>query len=385
MAEVQKVPTSDWAPPDRGREAEEERLQRGTQGDGHSMTMSAGEVKQVTDEAAEPSDIVSHKAKDEAIADVARRTSRLIRADLKKLFDAKRMLGKQTERPRRAENSRIVTVKVALDDRNGVTPHLVHGRSIEFEFGATKTPFQFRKKLVPRLRLKGIIWSLERLSRESGRYEWYELAHGVKLKEGEMFRVTVLKTRARKPNSPGTTKRMKFERANQREKRRLSLKSYLWEPGYGRKVEVSTEIRSPEDPPPCLGAWGPGHRRRRIEHEVVPPPLPGYEEEAMSAEQLAETRNQERENKLKWIEKARTELERLEAAKAVEEERREAIRDQKQAAYDRRKTKPAVPEGLPPDVEKKKKKQNWEKRQNPIDKQTRSDHVRQTKQPHKCD
>jgi dynein heavy chain len=47
-----------------------------------------------------------------------------------------------------------------IDDRNRVTPHLVNGRNFEIGIATKTTPHQFRKKLIRKLKLKGVMWRL---------------------------------------------------------------------------------------------------------------------------------------------------------------------------------------------------------------------------------
>jgi hypothetical protein len=170
-------------------------------------------------------------------AGASKQLSRLIRAHQKRFYELKRCLFKRTKpEPKPKEDDPIHPVKVVIDDRNGVTPHLVNGRNLEIGITTKTTPHQFRKKLIRKLKLKGVVWRLERWNPGIGEFQWFEIAACSSVKKGDIFRIQIMRSRKLVPNAPGTSKRTKYERANQREKRRLGLKSYVWNPKEGKQL-----------------------------------------------------------------------------------------------------------------------------------------------------
>jgi hypothetical protein len=259
-------------------------------------------------------------------AEVVRQINRVVRADLKRLYDWRRRTKPQTK-PKKPDPD-FVNVEMKLEDGNGVAKHPNHGKIYEFGFDTTLSPHQFRKQLIRKFRLKRIFWSLERQDR-GWAYVCLDLARNMKVDAGDKFRIQIERPRGRKPNAPGTSKRVKYERANQRQRKKMGLKSYEWRPGKAETSDVQVMIRSAADPPPSAGAWGPGEERNRylkFEWRAEMPKL-GYKEEIESEEEKAMKRSQKREEEMKRLEEARVEQLQIQKEKEELEELRARRRE----------------------------------------------------------
>jgi hypothetical protein len=174
----------------------------------------------------------AHEARDKATKQV----DRIIRVHLKKIHDLKREL-KRDEKPqqlRKAKPNQVILLG-EIDNRNGATKHLVHGYTIEFGFDANLSAHQLREQLVRRVRLKWIKWLLELWNGGSVEHRWFDMSAVSNAKKGDRFRVAILGTKKRTPNSPGTSKRIRLERANQRAARLRGLKTFV---SYGEQVQT---------------------------------------------------------------------------------------------------------------------------------------------------
>jgi hypothetical protein len=90
-----------------------------------------------------------------------------------------------------------------------------------------------------------------------------------KIREGEEFRLRIDKAKRKRPNAPGASRRVKYERANQMNGKEQGLANYTWisqEPRYEMRVEtrdILVEVRNPNLPPlliekkvPKIGEFG---------------------------------------------------------------------------------------------------------------------------------
>jgi hypothetical protein len=121
---------------------------------------------------------------------------------------------------------------------------------------------------------------------------------------------------------------------------------------------VGESIRSPCDPPPSLGLWGPAVRQSKPPRSPV---IPGINEDGLLQEDLARKRNLEREQKLQRLARVRIEFQQVEKAKVEIEECRSRIRDEKDKKYQARRVKPLETKHLPPQVKEKKKAKDRDK------------------------
>jgi hypothetical protein len=250
--------------------------------------------------------------------------ARLLRAHKKRFYDLKRTLKPPKQPPKEVKS--IGTVKLVVLDVEGHTPHLAEGKQWEIEITEATTPMSLRKRLIRMLRLKGLRWELERWNEKLPRYPWFMLANGSKLVDGDILRVRVIKRHRQYRKSPGTTKRVKFERANQREGRKSGLRTYEWRPsGMRASIGVTTtrklgskKFEEPETATP----W----RHEPKLWERTP-------QKEMSEMSEAELEEMEARKQVKWEKElllARETIERIEAAKLNEEERRAEIRAKKE-------------------------------------------------------
>jgi hypothetical protein len=98
--------------------------------------------------------------------------NRLHRAENKLYHDFKRQIGREQKSQQPEQEPDQVILRGIVDNRGGVTKHLVHGYTFEFGVDANLNPHQLRSQLVRRLRSKGNKWRLERQLRGSGAFEW---------------------------------------------------------------------------------------------------------------------------------------------------------------------------------------------------------------------
>jgi hypothetical protein len=152
-----------------------------------------------------------------------------------------------------------------------------------------------------KFRLKGLHWDLERRNSARGEkdFEWGGLSTYMMVEEGDEFRVRIRGVKRRRPNSPGTSKRVKFERVNKRKTNKMGLQAYEWSPRVEYRNE-ETEVRSQYEPPLSAGAWGAGERdttdkfkwqapEEAIGYKVRPKRGPGREDETMQRRREEET------------------------------------------------------------------------------------------------
>jgi hypothetical protein len=206
-----------------------------------------------------------------------RSAKRLIRAVRKIAYDIVRGARREEKKPEPPRERRTVKLRILIDDRNGITPHLVHEKMFEFDFDVREKVHQLRKGLIRKLRLKGVDWSLEQEVRvkdgrgvRTERCDLKFVMERMVRDEQAVFVVRAWKARSRIPNAPGTSKRVKLARANQRTGRRLGLKSYVWAPEPPRKVEISIQKKSRGDG--LLGmemSVGPGLREAVLDDEQL--------------------------------------------------------------------------------------------------------------------
>jgi hypothetical protein len=175
-----------------------------------------------------------------------RDAKRLIRALRKIAYDILKGERRDEKSQEPTRERKTVMLRVRIDNRNRVTPHLTHGKMFEFEFSAGEKVHKLRKGLIRKLRLKGVWWDLEQQVSvgDEEKYVWCDLKNVMEklVQDAQtVFQVRIKKTKVKTPNAPGTSKRVKMERANQRAGRKQGLKSYVWEPECQRVVDVSTQ------------------------------------------------------------------------------------------------------------------------------------------------
>jgi hypothetical protein len=123
---------------------------------------------------------------------------------------------RKPEKPKK-EAKRVYRAYITLEDQVGVH-HLKHriGRREEFQTNLTH-PHQFRKALIRVFRLKNLKWTLYHVDEEGNRTRMPQLMPIID-DEAE-YVLDIEEQRRRRPNSPGTSKRKHFERANQKKRR----------------------------------------------------------------------------------------------------------------------------------------------------------------------
>jgi hypothetical protein len=136
------------------------------------------------------------------------RASQLVRALKKVAYDTLRK--PQEPKPQTEKNPNDITVRILVDNRNEVVPYIRHGKIHEFAVDTTKSAHMFRNQVARRFRLKPVVWTLERRNSEAREgFELGELVAYMAAKEGDEFLLMVMRAKTYRPNSPGTTKRVK--------------------------------------------------------------------------------------------------------------------------------------------------------------------------------
>jgi hypothetical protein len=115
-----------------------------------------------------------------------------------------------------------IQIRVQVDNRNAVVPCIQHEKVPAVSFDWKTPPTKFRKMLVRIFRLKGLVWQLEKRSTAAGEgFEWAEISKLQKsLNQGDETRIRIIRTNQRRRNSPGTTRRVRMDRANSRSARK---------------------------------------------------------------------------------------------------------------------------------------------------------------------
>jgi hypothetical protein len=152
---------------------------------------------------------------------------------------------KKPEKPKK-EAKRVYRAYITLEDLVSVH-HLEHrvGKREEFQTNLAR-PHEFRKALIRVFRLKNLRWSLYHVEKDGNRARMPQLYQVI---DDEAEYVLVIEEQKRKrPNSPGTSKRQHFERANQKRRR----KDFEWyappDKSPPKKLQKREEHQEERDP-----------------------------------------------------------------------------------------------------------------------------------------
>jgi hypothetical protein len=207
-------PTEDWAPPSQPSQTQDAESQT----DQPSKDISHPESSTQSDQPDEEEDI-SESLEIPADAKIKMRDAcRLIRALRKVSYELR---GPRPEK--RKPEKRVYQAFITLEDQVGFK-HLQHRIGQREELQTTlQHPHQFRKTLIRIYRLKNLIWTLFR-NQDGNLTRMPELMQILEDQAEYVIRIEGFKRR--RPNSPGSSKRRHFERANQKRGRQ----DFNWSP-----------------------------------------------------------------------------------------------------------------------------------------------------------